>query len=309
MRQKRRPPLWIIALLFIAVMFLLGALIMRCDDAQGADFRPGYNFSEDLDTMYTCFYRDGVLDDSSAGRTNTNTYDTIFTYTLGEYVEVFLWYKFHADDEWATWTEDYYSASLTGTGPYTVTFLTWDSTTDLAAPRVDLTIRPVNQSTHTASPKTDASGYGAANLTADSFVVIEDMPGWTQDNTLDTIVVSGANDTFTVYMDFIDVPVASGSQVCAVTIIVLDNAGEAARNVRASAYLTKSNLKDSAGYAVANYTQEKKTDVLGRVTFYCRWSSYLIPETKWRFTVRDPAVGMTKKEILVPRQSSYTLEF
>jgi hypothetical protein len=108
---------------------------------------------------------------------------------------------------------------------------------------------------------------------------------------------------------FIDVPVASGGQVCAVTVIVLDNRGQPAHNVPVSTYLTKSNLKDSAGYAVANYTQTERTDTLGRATFECRWSSYLIPATKWRFSINDPAVGQTRKDVMVPRQSSYTLEF
>ena len=310
MRHKTRPPMWQIALLFFGGVFIIGAMIMRCGDAGSADWRPGYNFPADLDTMYTTFYRDNVLDDSSAGRTGVNSYDTIFTYTPGEYIRCILWYKYDtANDEWATWTEEYYSASLTGTGPYSVTFLTWDSTTDFAVPRVALTVRPVDQSSHAASPKTDASGYGTANLTADSFVVMEDVPGWTQDNTLDTIVVSGANDTFTVYMDQYAPDAPPGGQVCAVTVIVLDNAGDPAYNVKIGAYLLRSNLRDSAGYAVANYLQEKKTDASGMVTFHCRWSSYLIPATKWRFSVRTPGVGMTKKDITVPRQSTYTLEF
>ncbi len=216
MRRKRRPPLWMIFLLFVGFVMIIAGLIMRCDDAQGADWTPRYNFSENLDTMYTCFYRNNVLDDSSFGRADTSTYETTFTYTTGEYIQSKLQYKFHADDKWATWTEDYYSSLTVGDGPYSVTFLTWDSTTDMAVPRVDLTIRPVDQSSHAADPITDASGYGTANLTADSFVVIEDVPGWTQDNTLDTFLVTGANDTFTVYMDQFSPDAPSGANFCTV---------------------------------------------------------------------------------------------
>lgn len=327
--RRTSPVEWL--LVFLAIVFTAG-LIIVCE-VDGADWRVPANFSAVYDTAYTCYYKDFVLDDSSLGRADDNDYDTTFTYTLGEYLRTIIWYKYDASDEWGTWTWEYNSATAAtldsagvygavtavlndstskyqggaGTGAFGVTIVTYDSTTSQTIPNVNVIIRPVDQSNVTAWAQTNTSGDTTFNLDAANYVFIASATGWTFP-AYDTIEVSGTQED-TIYGDFIEVPVASGSQVCAVTVIVLDNAGDAAYNVRVTAYLTRSNLRDSAGYAVANYLQDKKTDVQGRVTFYCRWSSYLIPATKWRFTVRDPAVGQTKKEITVPRQSSYTLEF
>lgn len=216
MRQKQ-PRGWDSGLTFLLIgCILILACLLIGPKVMGADWRPGpYRFPAVLDTAYTCFYEDDVLDDSSAGRADVNNYDTIFTYTPGSYIKCIVYYKYHEDDEWGAWSEEYYSASLTGTGPYSATFLTWDSTTDLAVP-AHLTIRPVDQSTHAANITTGADGHGTANLTIDSFVVLENNAGWTQDNDLDTIVVAGANDTFTIYMDQYAVDAPAGGDFCAV---------------------------------------------------------------------------------------------
>lgn len=214
--KHRQPQGWDSGLTFLVIgCIIILACLLLGPRVMGADWEPGYRFSETLDTMFTMFYRDNALDDSSAGRADDNEYDTTFTYTAGEYIRCKLWYKFDINDEWAMWTEDYYSGSLTGTGPYSVTFLTWDSTTDLAVP-AHLTIRPVDQSGHAANITTEATGYGTANLTADSFVVLENNAGWTQDNTLDTIVVVDATDTFTIYMDQFAPDAPGGENFCAV---------------------------------------------------------------------------------------------
>lgn len=215
MRQKQ-PRGWDSGLTFLLIgCILILACLLIGPRVMGADWRVPYNFPAVYDTAYTCFYEDFVLDDSSKGRADDNDYDTTFSYAVGSYLRCILWYKYDASDEWGTWTLEYNSASLTGAGPYSATFLTWDTTTDLAVP-AHLTIRPVDQSSHAANITTGADGYGTANLTIDSFVVLENNSGWTQDNDLDTIVVAGANDTFTIYMDQYAPEEPAGGDFCAV---------------------------------------------------------------------------------------------
>lgn len=200
-----------------------------------------------------------------------------------------------------------------GSGTYTVNLLFADTSSGDTAgvPYVSVDLRGWNTSTLLGTDRTNASGIATFGTDADSvaFRGIGPTAQYVWPILWEDSVAGSGNLIDTVMGYFIDIPVASGSQVCAVTVVVLDNAGRAARNVLVSARLTRSNLKDSAGYAVANFTQNQRTDYLGRATFSCRWSSYLIPATKWRFTVRDPSVGQTKKEITVPRQTSLTLEF
>ena len=200
-----------------------------------------------------------------------------------------------------------------GSGTYTVNIKFLDTSTapDAFIPNVDVDLRGWNTSTLLGTATTSPSGVATFGTDADSVAFRGVGPSaqyvWPI-NWEDSVAGSG-NLTDTVMGFFIDVPVASGSKVCAVTVIVLDNGGRPARNVPVHAYLPKSNLRDSAGYAVANYMQQQKTDTLGRATFQCRWSSYLIPATKWWFAVAAPGVGMTRINKTVPRQASYTLQF
>ena len=203
---------------------------------------------------------------------------------------------------------------VTDTGTYSISLLFADTSDGDTAgvPNVKVDLRGWNTSTLLGTgQRTNESGIVTYGTSGENLAFRGVGPTaqyvWPI-NWEDSVTIS-ADLTDTVMGYFIDVPVASGSQVCAVTVVVLDNAGRAAQNVRVSAQLTRGNLRDSAGYAVANFTQNEQTDTLGRATFTCRWSSYLIPATKWRFTVKDPSVGQTKKEITVPRQASLTLEF
>ncbi len=202
-------------------------------------------------------------------------------------------------------------SSGSGSGAYTVNikFLDTSAAPDAFVPAVSATLRGWNTSVPLGVTATDGSGVATFGTSATNIAFKGVGPSaqyvWPI-NWEDSVATSG-DHTDTVKGYFIDVSVASGSQVCAVTVIVLDNGGRPARNVQVSAYLARTNLRDSAGYAVANFTQTQKTDSNGRATFQCRWSSYLIPATKWQFTVGSPS--NSRKSVTVPRQASYTLQF
>lgn len=310
--RHRQPRGWDSGLTFLLISGIIvlaalfgGPLVM------GADWRVQARFTADYDTAYTLFYENMVLQDSSAGRADDNEYDTTFTYTTGNYLQCFIWYKYYADDEWGTYDFEYYSASATGDGPYSVTFLTWDSTTDMAVPRVDLTVRPVDQSSLAGKPKTDASGYGTANLTADSFVVIEDVPGWTQDNTLDTFLVTGANDTFTVYMDQFDPGAPSGANFCIVYGYLSESRDATTRRIknRKICFTPTKTVRNSCSDTwIVSGTVKATTNENGIFQIELAYSSCMIDddgnEVKYTVTIEGED-GET--EITVPDADSYQM--
>lgn len=126
---------------------------------------------------------------------------------------------------------------------------------------------------------------------------------WTQRDTIFG-VTNGLIDTTEGFQFSGDAP-ASG-KTAAVSIFVTNNDRTPAINVQVSAYLSRSNVVDSAGFPVYNQTQTFFTDSDGKVTFTCIWSSYMIPATKWYFSTSVP--GTIKKKITIPRETSLTLD-
>ena len=344
--MKRKEPSWLSPVVIVIAVAIL-ALGLMWADAEGANAKLKVREYFDGSTADTVRY-DLWADGDSIKTGNWTAVDSIrdsitIDPTLGHVIrfkgyffglsDVLCWEKSYparepvisdtniAGEEIAMMPEDwtaadsaaYQGAGGAGSGKYTVNLLFADTSGGGTAgvPYVQAGLRGWNTPTLLGTGETNESGIATFGTDADS-VAFKGV-GPTAEYIWPVLwedSVAGSGDLTDTVMGYkIDIPVSSGSQVCAVTVIVLDNAGEAAHNVRVSAYLLRSNLRDSAGYAVANYLQEKKTDNLGRATFQCRWSSYLIPATKWLFTVKSPAVGQTKKKITVPRQTSYTLEF
>lgn len=96
-------------------------------------------------------------------------------------------------------------------------------------------------------------------------------------------------------------------QTCNVYLFVVNNDGTPAEGVGVSAFITRGRVTDSSGNIYSNDPKYKKTNSSGVVYFTCVWSSYLIPESKWRFTGRAPGVGGFRKDYTVPRQAVDTL--
>ena len=96
-------------------------------------------------------------------------------------------------------------------------------------------------------------------------------------------------------------------KACAVAVYVRDNAGNFASGVTVTAYVGGTNLADSSGAAITNTVQRGRTDANGRVVFTCMWSSYIVPNTNWRFSCQGSNVGTINKTYTVPRQDTVTL--
>ena len=103
---------------------------------------------------------------------------------------------------------------------------------------------------------------------------------------------------------------ASSNQgkVCAVTVRMLNSDRTPAVGVWVTAYLIRSNVKDSAGYGYTNTPVYKQTNSQGVAVFNCVWSSYLIPLTDWRFTAHTSSIGGVRRTVTIPRTTSYLLD-
>ena len=104
------------------------------------------------------------------------------------------------------------------------------------------------------------------------------------------------------------VATAVSAKTAAVTVEMVDNAGNPEENVWVTAYLNRSNVTDSAGHGIVNSVQRVKTNASGIAVFQCFWSSYLIPATKWRFSAHTPKSGGMRVYYTVPRSSSVTID-
>jgi len=102
--------------------------------------------------------------------------------------------------------------------------------------------------------------------------------------------------------------VSTQAHVCAVTVRLLNSDRTPAVNVYVSAYLTRSNVKDSAGYGYTNTPIYKQTNSQGIAVFNCVWSNYLIPKTMWRFSAFTGVLSGVRKDLEVPNLSSYVLD-
>ncbi len=200
-----------------------------------------------------------------------------------------------------------WTSGSAGAGTDTLRIYAYDSTTAISAVVEDATVTAVNPGGNVVAQfQTNASGYVDFTLDAatDYSISAVGPPGkyWTAVTITNDAGLNDLQDSIIGWSLSQSVPAAS--QVCAVSVVVRDAAGEAIKNVWVHASLTRSNIVDSNGYAVVNKTRKAKTDSTGTATINCRWSSYLIPATKWQFTV--PQVGSMKKLFTVPRETSTT---
>lgn len=169
-----------------------------------------------------------------------------------------------------------------------------------------------NPNTPAADGYTNSGGYKDFTVVLDSsnyYYYTGNGPGrfyWPgRDSVLHVAVTPYSVDTIHGF----DLPlsIASASNVAAVTVAAKYNNGSPASGVWVSAYPSNRGIVDSAGYAVSTQVQHAQTDSMGLATFYCLWSSYMIPATEWVFSGRYQSFGGFKVVATIPRQTSYFL--
>ena len=216
----------------------------------------------------------------------------------------------------------FYGPTLVGSGPYPMTFYAVDT---VDAPTYD-TVGGVTISLYDMTESlvyyasTGTSGGKVFNITSDSFAVSAYDNGihdWRYDTITSADISANGSYSLKGYQLWTD-PESSTDSACAVAVWVFDGSGNPLPNVNVTAQLTKTGVSDSSGHAISNRVMRSATNVLGVAQFECLWSSFLLvggnevtnydgtTGVKWLFSV--PVLNI-KKEVIVPRQSSWTVDF
>jgi len=195
------------------------------------------------------------------------------------------------------------TANLTGSGDYAMTVWAIDTSgTDDTVSSVDVKVRDAT-GTSKGDANTLSDGKIVFNLDSGSYTLSGMFANGYYWNDL-TCTLSTADTMNLLGYDIALDTAGVADKTCLVLVTVVGSDGTAAENVWVTASLVNGNVADSAGNAVSGTTKKVKTDSNGRATFTCVWSSYLVPATDWRFRV-----GNVYKDITVPRQASYTVDF
>lgn len=192
----------------------------------------------------------------------------------------------------------------TGDGLDTLIYFAYDSVADAFIDGATINIK--NTTTGSWVYTTTSAGSIIATLIdgATYYITANKSPGyiWPSIDTISSF--SAATDSAYGYNTASTVisPVVGKTATVTVTVTRSDNT--AYENVLVSAYLARSNVVDSAGRAIVNSIQRKRTDSNGRAQFTCMWSNYMIPATDWIFTVHKPASGGVSEAITIPTDST-----
>lgn len=281
-----------------AVVVIFGVLVALYMEAYGAGWRVGYKSADNCSSIGLTVYKNGTSWFTST-RNNVWEFDTVIAIADSAdtfYQAVFDINRVDADSN----ATAFYQAGGGTTGLYKV-LAKWEGETDSVRLILDTngttygSHKFIRQS-HDTTLAIHASKLQTARYniwyTGETYPVLWT---WGKDNRL-TKAGGGIGGAC---------PVAVPASNCAVTVFVVDNAGNPAPGVMVAAYLTGHSLADSLGQAIENTPQYVPTDANGNATFICIWSSYIIPATKWRFTVLSS--GNKKKDYTVPRQEYDTV--
>lgn len=248
------------------------------------------NSVQDTDTMYF-----------SADVGDTNIY-------LQDTADYMVHARFLFGTQWITTSQfiTFSRPTPQGDGSDTLRLATVDTANSLAIDGVTVTVRNAS-GFKVAEPTSDGSGIAIATLK------LGDAYSWTAYGPLGYIWGSGSTaafalDTTTIEGYPLDTAVSALANVCAVTVNVIGSDGQPREGVEIKAYLERRAVTDSAGHAIANVTQVKRTDSNGQAVFQCIYSNYLIPATKWRFSGSSQELGSLRESVTIPSQASYTLD-
>jgi len=146
-----------------------------------------------------------------------------------------------------------------GTGPYSVTIVSYDTVNSCLIPYTTVAIRNLTQTASYGTPNTGATATGTANLTADTFLFIAAAAGNTF-KTYDTHVVTGAQ-TDTVKGAEFEPDSPPSPDYATVYGYIYDSWGTPIRGAKITAQRTaKANATDTTGTPVIISAQAVSTD-------------------------------------------------
>jgi hypothetical protein len=192
-----------------------------------------------------------------------------------------------------------------GSGAYSFTLVTFDTSLSQVIPQAGLAVRNVTQTSLIAAGRTNSNGKATFNLDADSFVVVATAPGYSFD-AYDTIVISGTGSD-TVFGDQFDPGSPSPPGLCRVYGFLYDINGEPEEGASVMAHLP-SGVAQFSVVIVSPYSVSTTTDIDGYFYLDLIPSDSLIPPgVKYEFTISRTDGTILRQRLTVPDTTIWRL--
>lgn len=192
-----------------------------------------------------------------------------------------------------------------GSGAYSFTVVTFDSSIGQAVPKTGLAVRNVSQTSLIAVGQTDNEGEASFNLDADSFVVIATAAGYLF-KAYDTVLVIGTG-VDTVYGYQFDPGAPSSPYLCRVYGFLYDIKGESEVGASVAAHLP-SGVAQFADGIVSPFSVSTTSDSSGYFFLDLIPSDSLIPTgVKYEFTISRTDGTILRQRLAVPDSTQWRL--
>ncbi|HWR83534.1 MAG TPA: hypothetical protein VN285_09540 [Candidatus Deferrimicrobium sp.] len=192
-----------------------------------------------------------------------------------------------------------------GSGAYSFTLVTYDSTIDQVIPLAGVAVRNVSQSALIASGKASSAGTASFNLNGASYVVIATAPGYIF-KPYDTVVVSGTG-TDTLFGDQFDPGAPASPELCRVYGFVYDLKGQPEEGASVTAYLPSGVARITNGI-VSPYSVSASTDTAGYFFLDLIPSNSLSPSgAKYELTISRTDGTILRQRVAVPDSTQWRL--
>ncbi len=197
------------------------------------------------------------------------------------------------------------SGIASGSGAYSYTIQTYDSSVGQAIPYAQIGVRNIDQSALIAVGKADVMGRATMNLDADSFVVVTTASSYVF-GSYDTVVVSGAG-VDTVFCDQFDPGTPSFPALCRVYGHLFSADGQPEEDAAISAWLPSGVVR--FGFAVISPSPVNTTsDSTGYFYLDLVPSGSLAPsDTKYEFSISRRDGTILRQRLAVPDSTSWRL--
>jgi hypothetical protein len=193
-----------------------------------------------------------------------------------------------------------------GSGAYSVTFVTYDTTNDQVVPGVCLAVRNLDQTVLLASVVTDVSGRASANLDVAAYLISATAPGYLFD-AYDTVTISGAGSD-TVRGTWFDPGTPGSPSLCRVYGYLFTTDGKAEAGARISAWLPNG-VTLSSNVIISPTPVATTTNDLGYFYLDLVPSTLLTGHPKYEITINRSDGTILRKRLSVPDTGNWQLSW
>jgi hypothetical protein len=191
-----------------------------------------------------------------------------------------------------------------GSGAYSVMFVSYDTTRDQVVPGVCLSVRNLDQTVLLASVVTDVSGRASANLDIADYLITATAPGYLFD-AYDTVAISGEGSD-TVRGAWFDPGTPGSPALCRVYGYLFTTDGKAETGARISAWLP-GGVTMSSNLIISPTPVETTTNDLGYFYLDLVPSTLLTGHPKYEITINRSDGTILRKRLSVPDAGNWQL--